>query len=49
MKNQENPLRVLVVTPEVTFVPQVRGSASRSVSARAGGLGISVPPMSMRF
>ena len=31
--------RILVVTPEVTFVPQGMGPGSRSISARAGGLG----------
>ena len=31
--------RILVVTPEVTFVPQGMGPPSRSISARAGGLG----------
>ena len=31
--------RVLIVTPEVTFVPHGMGPASRSISARAGGLG----------
>lgn len=31
--------RILVVTPEVTCVPQGMGPPSRSISARAGGLG----------
>jgi glycogen synthase len=31
--------RILLVTPEVTFVPQGMGPGSRSISARAGGLG----------
>ena len=31
--------RVLVVTPEVTFVPEGMGPGWRSISARAGGLG----------
>ena len=34
----ENP-RVLVVTPEVTFLPNDMGPSSRTISARAGGLG----------
>ena len=34
----QNP-RILVVTPEVTFVRHGMGPASRSISARAGGLG----------
>ncbi|MFH1982615.1 MAG: glycogen/starch synthase [Pseudomonadota bacterium] len=31
--------RILVVTPEITSVPQGMGPGSRSISARAGGLG----------
>lgn len=31
--------RILVVTPEVTFLPTGMGSASGTISARAGGLG----------
>ncbi|WP_054700284.1 glycogen/starch synthase, partial [Desulfosarcina cetonica] len=31
--------RVLIVTPEVTFVPSGMGPGSRSICARAGGLG----------
>jgi starch synthase len=31
--------RILVVTPEVTYVPHSMGPESRTVSARAGGLG----------
>ncbi|MBC2713279.1 MAG: glycogen/starch synthase [Desulfosarcina sp.] len=39
MKSQVDNPRILVVTPEVTFVPHGMGPASRSISARAGGLG----------
>ncbi len=35
---RQNP-RILVVTPEVTFVPHGMGPESRTLSARAGGLG----------
>jgi len=31
--------RILMVTPEVTFVPQKMGPGARSIAARAGGLG----------
>jgi len=39
MTTQHQNPRILVVTPEVTFVPHGMGSGSRSISARAGGLG----------
>ena len=39
MNSQAKTPRVLVVTPEVTFVPRGMGPGSRSISARAGGLG----------
>ena len=39
MSSQGNTPRVLVVTPEVTFIPRGMGQESRSISARAGGLG----------
>lgn len=39
MSEKAKSPRVLVVTPEVTFVPQGMGSGWRSISARAGGLG----------
>ena len=33
------PIRVLIVTPEITVVPQGMGPGSAAISARAGGLG----------
>ena len=39
MSSQAKHPRVLVVTPEVTFVPHGMGPGARSISARAGGLG----------
>ena len=39
MISQAKHPRVLVVTPEVTFIPQAMGTEARSISARAGGLG----------
>lgn len=39
MNSQVKNPRVLVVTPEVTFVPSGMGPGSRAISARAGGLG----------
>lgn len=39
MKSQVKTPRVLIVTPEVTFVPGGMGAGARSISARAGGLG----------
>lgn len=39
MRKKGDAPRILVVTPEVTCVPQGMGPASRTVSARAGGLG----------
>ena len=39
MKARHQNPRILVVTPEVTFVGHGMGSASQSISARAGGLG----------
>ncbi|WP_319408576.1 glycogen/starch synthase [uncultured Desulfosarcina sp.] len=39
MTSHRHHPRILVVTPEVTFVPQGMGPPSRSISARAGGLG----------
>lgn len=39
MANQDEALRILVVTPEVTFVPREMGPNSRAICARAGGLG----------
>ena len=39
MTSQRRNPRILVVTPEVTFVPHGMGPVSRSISARAGGLG----------
>ena len=39
MNRQVKNPRVLVVTPEVTFVPRGMGPGSRAISARAGGLG----------
>ena len=39
MKARHQNPRILVVTPEVTFVGHSMGSASQSISARAGGLG----------
>ena len=38
MLRQYHTSRILVVTPEVTFVPHRMGSGSRSISARASGL-----------
>ncbi len=39
MERQTDRPRILIVTPEVTFVPQGMGPSSRTISARAGGLG----------
>ena len=39
MSGQSKTPRVLMVTPEVTCVPFGMGTGSRSISARAGGLG----------
>lgn len=39
MTTQHQNPRILVITPEVTFVQQGREAASRAISARAGGMG----------
>lgn len=39
MVAQNHPPRILIVTPEVTVVPQGMGPGSHGISARAGGLG----------
>jgi len=39
MTARDHPPRILLVTPEVTMVPQGMGPGSHAISARAGGLG----------
>lgn len=39
MGTPDHKLRILMVTPEVTFVPQKMEPGARSIAARAGGLG----------
>ena len=39
MSTLNQPFRLLIVTPEVTVVPQGMGPDARTISARAGGLG----------